>query len=63
MLSCFLVTRRVNFSFALYKLKEYTVLLTKEELPTCPVTTAARIIGSKRKLLMYAICHSALQVL
>ena len=31
---------------------EYIAMLTKEELPVCPVATTAQIIGSKWKLLI-----------
>ena len=35
-----------------YNIKEGIVMLTKEELPICPVATTVQLIGSKWKLLI-----------
>ena len=35
-----------------YNIKEGIIMLTKEELPVCPVATTVQLIGSKWKLLI-----------
>ena len=42
---------RVTFEIE-YNIKEGIVMLTKEELPICPVATTVQLIGSKWKLLI-----------
>lgn len=41
------VTRKIK-----YNIKEGMIMLTKEELPACPVATTVQLIGSKWKLLI-----------